>query len=415
MSVKVPKDRTIDNTIALFKDGYEFVPKRVQSHHLDVYETRLLGEKVALISGEEGAKLFYDTDRMNRNGALPSRVLKTLFGEDAIQTMDGDAHTHRKLLFMSLMTPEALENLRELTTTYWERFTGKWQGMKKVVLYDEVRELLCRTACEWAGVPLTEKEVDKRTRDLSNMIDGFSAIGPKHIESRKARKRSEKWIEDLIKKIREGKLELKEGTALYEMAVHRDLDGQLLDTRMAAIELLNVIRPLIAISKFLTFGAVAFEDYPETKPQVAEDDDYLFHFAQEVRRYYPFVPFLGARVDHDFTWQQYPFKEGQLVIIDIYGTNHDPKLWEKPDEFQPERFQDWKGGLFDLIPQGGGDYYKGHRCPGEWPTLEVLQASFRFMSKHLHYTVPKQDYSYNLRKMPALPKSGFIMKNVSMK
>lgn len=415
MTIKVPKDKTLDNTLALFKDGYEFIPKRVQNHHLDVYETRVLGEKVALLSGIEGAELFYDTNRMNRKNALPTRVLKTLFGEDAIQTMDGDAHAHRKLLFMSLMTPEALQNLYEITTKYWASFTKKWRGMKKVTLYDESRELLCRTACEWAGIPLQEKEVGKRTRDLSNMIDGFSAIGPKHIESRRARKRSEAWIENLILSVREGKLEAAKGKAIYEMAMHKDLEGEPLDARMAAIEVLNVIRPLVAISKFLTFGAVALEEYPETRTRVSLDDEYLFMFSQEIRRFYPFVPFLGARVDHEFTWQQYHFKKDQLVMIDIYGINHDPRIWENPDEFRPDRFIDWDGGLFDLIPQGGGGYYKGHRCPGEWPTIEVLQASFRYMTKHLDYEVPKQDYSYSLKKMPALPKSGFVMSQVDYK
>ncbi|SFJ74620.1 fatty-acid peroxygenase [Halobacillus dabanensis] len=415
MTVNVPKDKTIDNTLAIFKDGYNFIPKRVQNHHLDVYETRVLGEKVALLSGIEGAKLFYDTTRMNRKNALPKRVLKTLFGENGIQTMDGEAHKHRKLLFMSLMTPEALQELYEITTKYWAHFTKKWSKMKKVTLYDESRELLCRTACEWAGVPLKEKEVQKRTRDLSNMIDGFSAIGPKHMESRRARKRTEAWIEELILKVREGELEAEKGKAIYEMAMHKDLDGRPLDARMAAIELINIIRPLVAISKFITFGAVALQEYPETNTRVSLDDEYLFMFSQEVRRFYPFVPFLGARVDHDFTWQQYNFEKDQLVLIDVYGINHDPKVWENPDEFNPERFVDWDGGLFDLIPQGGGGYYSGHRCPGEWPTIEVLQASFRYMTKHLDYDVPKQDYSYSLRKMPSLPKSGFIMSNVHYK
>ncbi|MCA1010307.1 cytochrome P450 [Halobacillus halophilus] len=412
MTVKVPKDRTIDNTLAIFKDGYEFISKRVQNNHLDVYETRVLGEKVALLSGEEGAKLFYDTNRMNRKNALPGRVLKTLFGEDAIQTMDGKAHTHRKLLFMSLMTPEALASLKVITKKHWDEFASKWEGKKKVVLYDETRELLCRTACEWAGVPLKEKEVEKRTRDLSNMIDGFSAVGPKHIESRRARKRTEKWIEDLILNVREGKQQAQKGTAIYEMAMHKDLHGNPLDARMAAIELINVIRPLVAISKFIAFGALAFYQFPQTIAKAANEDDYLLRFTQEVRRYYPFVPFLGARVDHDFTWQQYDFKQGQLVMIDIYGTNHDPRLWENPDEFNPDRFLNWNGGLYDLIPQGGGDYYKGHRCPGEQPTIEILKTSFRYMTNHLDYEVPKQDYSYSLRKMPALPKSGFVIKNV---
>ncbi|SEH90114.1 fatty-acid peroxygenase [Halobacillus karajensis] len=415
MTAQVPKDKTIDNTLAIFKDGYNFIPKRVQNHHLDVYETRVLGEKVALLSGVEGAKLFYDTNRMDRKNALPKRVLKTLFGENGIQTKDGEAHAHRKLLFMSLMTQESIQELYEITTQNWARFTKKWNRMKKVNLYDESRELLCRTACEWAGIPLEEKEVQKRTRDLSNLIDGFSAIGPKHLESRRARKRSEAWIEKLIVKVREDQLEAEKDKALYEMAKHKDLDGQPLDARIAAVEVLNVIRPLVAISKFIAFGSVALHEHPQIQKQVALDEEYLFMFTQEVRRFYPFVPFLGARANQDFTWQQYNFKKGQLVLLDVYGINHDPKIWEDPNEFNPDRFVDWKGGLFDLIPQGGGGYYHGHRCPGEWPTIEVLQASFRYMTKHLGYTVPKQDYSYSLKKIPSLPKSGFVISQVHFK
>ncbi|MFB5661127.1 cytochrome P450 [Alteribacillus sp. HJP-4] len=135
-------------------------------------------------------------------------------------------------------------------------------------------------------------------------------------------------------------------------------------------------------------------------------------FVQEVRRFFPFVPFLGARCRHDFKWQEYPFEKGHLVLIDIYGTNHDPRIWEEPNFFRPGRFKDWNGGMFDLIPQGGGDYYKGHRCPGEQATIEILKASLRYLGNKMEYEVPKQDYSYSLRKMPSIPKSGFKMKNV---
>ncbi|SIE95158.1 Fatty-acid peroxygenase [Mycobacteroides abscessus subsp. abscessus] len=73
-------------------------------------------------------------------------------------------------------------------------------------------------------------------------------------------------------------------------------------------------------------------------------------FVQEVRRFYPFGPFLGAIVRKDFIWNEAEFKEGMLVLLDIYGTNHDPLLWEEPYEFRPERFGNWDGSLFDLIP-----------------------------------------------------------------
>ncbi|WP_222707250.1 cytochrome P450 [Pontibacter qinzhouensis] len=52
------------------------------------------------------------------------------------------------------------------------------------------------------------------------------------------------------------------------------------------------------------------------------------------------------------------------MLLEVYGTHHDPELWENPEEFRPERFRDWKRIPFDFIPQGGGDHHTDHRCAG---------------------------------------------------
>jgi fatty-acid peroxygenase len=70
-------------------------------------------------------------------------------------------------------------------------------------------------------------------------------------------------------------------------------------------------------------------------------------------------------VRDEFEWRDRHFSKGSWVILDLYGTNHDTRLWEDPSKFQPERFRQWDGSAFDFIPQGGGEYYTGHRCPGE--------------------------------------------------
>jgi fatty-acid peroxygenase len=91
------------------------------------------------------------------------------------------------------------------------------------------------------------------------------------------------------------------------------------------------------------------------------------------------------------------------------------RLWDNPNEFQPERFKEWKGSLFDFIPQGGGDPAKGHRCPGEGITVEVMKASVDFLINRIKFEVPDQDLSYRLEKMPTLPKSGFVMSDIRRK
>lgn len=416
MDKQVPHDKALDNSLAMMREGYLFIKNRVDRYQSDLFETRLLGQKAICMSGEEAAKVFYDPERMKRNGALPKRLLKTLFGVDAIQTMDGDAHTHRKLLFMSLMTPPHQKRLAGLAMEQWLAALSKWEGAEKVELFEEAKNVLCKIACQWAGVPLEESEVKERADDFSAMVDAFGAVGPRHWKGRRARPRAEEWIRDIIENVRAGKTEAEKGTALYEMAFHTELDGSRLDTQMAAVELINVLRPIVAISTFITFSALALHNHPEYKEKLKSGNgDDLEMFVQEVRRFYPFGPFLGAQARKDFVWNQCEFKEGMLVLLDLYGTNHDARLWEDPNEFRPERFKDRKDQLFDLIPQGGGDPAKGHRCPGEGITIEVMKVTLDFLINHIEYEVPEQDLSYSLVRMPSLPESGFVMSRIRRK
>jgi fatty-acid peroxygenase len=90
-------------------------------------------------------------------------------------------------------------------------------------------------------------------------------------------------------------------------------------------------------------------------------------------------------------------------------------LWDHPDVFEPERFKNRQIKPFDFLAQGGGDPNLGHRCPGEWITIETLKTVLGFLVEKIDYNVPKQDLSYKLSRMPTLPKSGFVMGKVIRK
>lgn len=414
---KIPREKGLDQSLALLREGYEFISNRCRQFQSDIFETRLMGEKVICMSGEEAARMFYNPRLFQRKGAAPKRVQKTLFGENGIQTMDGAAHEHRKQLFMSLMTPERISTLKDLTRQYFQSAGTKWEEKKEVTLFDEVQQILCRAACAWSAVPLEESEVEKRADDFGKMVDAFGAVGPRHWQGRRARNRAEKWISKVIEDARFGKIAVPEATALHAMATYRDPTGKPLSTQMAAVELINILRPIVAIATYLTFCALALYEFPEAREKVQSGNEEDVHmFVQEVRRYYPFGPCLGARVRSGFQWNGVPFKKGQLVLLDVYGTNHDPRLWDDPFSFRPERFRNWEGGLFDLIPQGGGDPHKGHRCAGELVTIEVMKTGLAFLTKQLEYDVPDtQNASVSLSRMPTLPESRFRIGHVKLK
>jgi fatty-acid peroxygenase len=412
----IPRDKGMDNTLALMTEGYLFIPNRTRKLETDIFRTRLLGQTTICMAGKDAARIFYDESKFRRRGAVPKRIQKSLMGEKAIQTMDDEAHKHRKGLFMSLMTPQRLQMLNLYVREEWCAAAKRWSAMDSVLFFKEVEELMVRVACRWAGVPLREQEVEMRARDMGALIDSFGGAGPRHWQGRQARRRSEDWIEKMVKAVRKGKWKAPDGTALQAMSWYKQPNGKRMTNRMAAIEVINILRPIVAIGRYITFGAVALHEHPETREKLAANrGDYSQWFVQEVRRYYPFGPFTGARVRRNFVFRKHQFKKGTLVFLDLYGTNHHPDLWKDPEEFRPERFRDWKESPFSFIPQGGGEYNLGHRCAGEWVTIEAMKTSLEFLVRKMEYDVPEQDLSYSMARMPTIPKSRFIIRNVRLK
>ena len=410
---QMPREEGIDHSLSLMREGYMYILNRRHSFNSDIFETRLLGKKAICMGGKEAAEVFYDTEKFKRKNAAPNRVVQTLFGKNGVQALDGQTHKHRKDMFMSIMSPNELKKLTDITKKQWEIAVDKWEQMDKVILYEEVKEIMCRTACQWAGVPVQEKDVKRLTKNLGAMFESAASVGLNHLLGRHARNYEEIWIGELIDRVRDGKVNPPENTTLHRFAWYRDLEGNLLDTEIAAVEVINILRPIVAIAIFINFTALAVYHYPEEREKLESGDEkYAQMFVQEVRRFYPFFPFVVALVKKDFTWNSYKFEEGTLTLLDLYGTNHDPKIWDNPDVFSPDRFAEWEGSPFGFIPQGGGDYLMGHRCAGEWVTIEVMKVSLDYLANRMNYEVPDQDLSFSMVSIPSIPHSKVVIKNV---
>lgn len=410
---RIPKEKCLDQTLKLLIEGYLYIPRRCRKYGSDLFQTKLMGKTVICMSGEDSAELFYNNRIFTRKGVMPGRIQKSLFGKKAIQTLDGREHLHRKSLFMSLMTPNAIDRLVSITKKEWEAAGKRFTGRDRIVLLDEAGVILFRAACRWTRVPCAASEIRSRAREMSDMVDAFGAVGPRHWKGRIARCRSERWMEEVVKQVRNGQLTAPIGSILHRIAFHRDEKGKLLKARMAGIELINVIRPITAIATYITFGALAMHLHPECRLKLQnKESNYSHMFAQEVRRFYPLTPFLGAKVRNDFIYNNIRFKKGTLVFLDVYGTNHDPRIWQKHNRFWPEHFLYRDRSPFEFIPQGGGDYNTGHRCPGEWVVVELLKTSMEFLAGRLIYRVPLQNLIYSLRRIPTRPASGFIMEEI---
>jgi fatty-acid peroxygenase len=397
-----------DSSLALLREGYEFIPRRCRRYGSDLFVTRVMGERVVCISGREAAELFYGGERFTRRRAIPRPTLSLLQDFGSVQGLDGERHRHRKAMFMGLMGRESIGRLCRLAEEEWRAALPRWGRRGQVALDEEVREVLCRSVCEWAGLPLEPSSVARRAADLAALFDGAGSVGPRQVRGQLARRRCEAWAERTIRAVRAGGLRPHEGSALAAIASHRDLDGRPLPLAVAAVELLNVLRPTVAVTRYVTFAALALHEHPRWRERLREGrEGDATRFAQEVRRLSPFFPLITGRAALELEWRGHRFAPGDWTMLDIYGTNRDPRVWERPEEFHPDRFLGWDGDPFALIPQGGGDHATGHRCPGEWITIALIETALRCLTRSMRYEVPPQDLGVSLSRMPALPRSRF--------
>jgi fatty-acid peroxygenase len=404
----------LENGLLLLTKGYGWLPDKRRAAGRRTVTARLGGLPVTAIEGPDAARFLYDEEHVSRAHAIPEPVQGTLFGKGAVHTLDGEEHRVRKAMFIALlMREDAIASLVQEATTSWDSAAGEWARRRQIVLFDEAAPVIAGAVTRWAGIPVTDAEVPALARDLTSMVDGFATGGPRHFRARRARGRQEARLEQLVRGVRSGTVAVPAGSVVEVVAEHLDADGRRLDAHVAAVELLNIIRPTTAIAWFMAFSGHALLTWPEHKVRLATGDAaFAEAFAHEVRRFYPFAPFIGGRAPRALEYDGERIPKHSMVLLDLYGQNHDAELWEDPYAFRPERFLGRDIGEFELVPQGGGDPRTNHRCPGEQLTVALLSALAVRLAR-LEYDAPEQDLSIALHRIPARPASGVVLRVLS--
>ncbi|CAL4997560.1 unnamed protein product [Urochloa decumbens] len=165
------------------------------------------------------------------------------------------------------------------------------------------------------------------------------------------------------------------------------------DTSLAALEwvMTELLRHPRILSKAhdevrRVIGCRGRVDEPDLR-----DLHYLRAIIKETFRLHPVIPFLVPRESvAPCTLGGYDIPTKTRVFINTYAMGRDPEVWEKPLEFQPERFES-DGGEIDLIdpdfrvlPFGGGR----RGCPGYVFALATLQFSLASLLYHFDWALP---------------------------
>ncbi|HEX5860583.1 MAG TPA: hypothetical protein VFY58_02000, partial [Nocardioides sp.] len=292
---------------------------------------RLLPGRPLVLRGREGVDLFYDTQKVERRGALPDPLGQTIYGRDAVHSLDDDAHRHRKKFFLDVTGDDLVADLERRVAEKWERELGRWVDRGTGTVLPAAAEVFGEAVQEWAGVEASPEVMARRSRDLAQIVDGFATPSFAWFRARRARARSEAWAMQLISDVRTGRRRPEKETAVRVMAEATEPDGSLLPLHTAAVELLNVLRPTVAVAYYAAFAALELEANPDLSDRCATGEpEAVEQFCQEVRRMSPFAPVLAGRSRCPFQWQGQQVNSGERLLLDLHGTDNDPDAWTDP-------------------------------------------------------------------------------------
>ncbi|MER7797386.1 cytochrome P450 [Microbacterium sp. NPDC096154] len=389
----------LDATWRLARDGYAFGQRGFREVGSDAFRTRLLARDVIVARGAEAAHVFSAPDAFARRGAIPRSVLHLLQDAGSVQQLEGPAHRARKQLMLELAQDDRAALVAALQEA-WPRTVAEHVG-REVPARTVASLALTRAALVWAGIAVDGDRERQLCGEFDAMVSRAAAVGPLNWQARLRRRRTEAWARDVVRTRRE---QGDRGTVSGRLAHHGE-EGRLLDERTAAVELLNLLRPTVAVARFVTFALHALHRHPEWAERIRRAERSAARWtADEVRRFYPFFPMVGGIATAPFELGGEQLQQGQWLMLDLYGTDHSPALWERPDAFDPARFA--SASPTAVVAQGVGDRLAAHRCPGELATTDLLVATLELLAQGPGLTVPPQDLRISLRRIPAEPQGG---------
>ncbi|KAJ8484394.1 hypothetical protein OPV22_016879 [Ensete ventricosum] len=134
------------------------------------------------------------------------------------------------------------------------------------------------------------------------------------------------------------------------------------------------------------------------KGKVTENDingmTYLRLVIKETLRLHPPVPLLLPRECREACEVLgYQIPEKTRVFVNVWALGRDPRHWDNPTEFEPERFErrnstiDFKGTNFEFLPFGAGRRI----CPGMSFGLKSIELSLASLLYNFDWELPSGD------------------------
>lgn len=342
----------------------------------------ILGENIVLVSDPVLCEKVYRMEGRNVDGSTTIPTVKKLFGDDAIQSVVGNAHKRLRNVLIPCFRPSDLLKTGGSMQEICNRWFGSWAVKGTFDANPEVDGLEFELAMSFIGVKYSSLS-KKRGETLRNSIEDFTdAILCVPVNLGKytqfgrgiaARREILAAAKDAISQrtcqgndtADEEQTQMMQNDLLQRLINARDENGEPLskdtivnnmlafiiaafDTTCSHMKalLLNLCRNQWVQDKaHAHIREVLGEESEEYKGNAPIPDDmwskfeYIEQIILETQRYDPPVAVSSTRTAiKDFELGGHVIAKGTSVLMDVISRSRSPKVWNDPDTFDPERF-----------------------------------------------------------------------------
>jgi cytochrome P450 len=362
------------------------------------------GLKLVLISDPEAVKAVFTAPPEVAPSSAASSPIAPVMGPSSVIVLTGPEHMRQRKLLLPPFHGERMREYAEVIVAATRRDMAGWQLGKPMRLQEHTRAITLEVIlgavfgveAERMG-PLREAigELLGPMHTLQLLKVALGRPGPGRPDG--AIGRGLDHLDEVIYRelaLRREQSDLQERADILSLLMQaRDEAGE----AMGDAELRDELVTLLLAGHETTATSVAWAierlvRHPQklarltAEIDVGESDEYLMAVVNETLRVRPVVPIVARLLTEDLQVGSHLLPAGTRVVPAIYLTNRNPRVYERPSEFLPERFLENAPETFSWIPFGGGI----RRCIGASFAQLEMKLMLATMLSELAPSVPRR-------------------------
>ncbi len=344
------------------------------------------GRRLVIVSGPEAVKAVFTASPEVAPSATGGSPVAPVMGPSSVLTLTGPEHIRQRRLLLPAFHGERMREYEQTIVQATRCDMATWPLGRAMPMQERTRAITLEVILR-AVFGVQAERMEALRSAIGGLLEPLNmtallrvALSRPTLERPKgafgrALDRLDEVIYVEIARRRE-QADLAERSDILSLLLQaRDEDGQ----GMTDGELRDELVTLLLAGHETTATSVAWAierlvRHPDKLARLVaeidtgEGDEYMQAVVSETLRVRPVVPAVIRVLHEPLRVGEHELPQGTRVAPSIYLTNRNPRVYESPREFRPERFLNSPPETFSWIPFGGGI----RRCIGaSFATLEM--------------------------------------------